>query len=102
MADLSAERSTNPSETASLPASAPWTNHGQTVAAWTTVTVVLVGSVIAAVGVLIAVTWLFWLGLVVVIVGTAVGKVLQLAGYGQGGANTLARQARARAAGRGH
>ncbi|QTE30786.1 HGxxPAAW family protein [Pengzhenrongella sicca] len=102
MVDQSAEHSAPAAEIASLPPSAPWANHGRTIAAWTTVTVVLVGGTIAAVAVLLAMTWLFWAGLVVVVVGIVIGKILQMAGYGQGGANTLARQERARAAGRGH
>ena len=102
MADPSVARSTHPSETAYLPPSAPWINHGQTIAAWTTVTVVLLGSIVAAMGVLVALTWIFWVGMAVVLLGVAAGKVLQMAGYGQGGTNTLRRQARARADGRGH
>lgn len=102
MADQSVERSRTQSETANLPPSAPPANHGQTVAAWTLVIVVLVGGAVAAAGVLAALVWLFWVGLGVVAVGIVVGKILQMAGYGQGGANTLARQGRARAAGRGH
>jgi len=102
MSDPSVERSTPPSEIASLPASGPWKNHGQTVAAWTAVIVVLVGGVLASFGVLGALPWLFWVGIVVVVLGVAVGKVLQMAGYGQGGKYTLARAAKARAAGRTH
>jgi len=102
MADPSVERSTPQSETAHLPPSAPWTNHGHTVAAWTAVIVVLIGGIVAALGVLIALVWLFWVGLAVVGLGVVAGKVLQMAGYGQGGANTFAKQARARAAGRSH
>lgn len=102
MADSPVDRSTPQPETAHLPPSAPWANHGQTVAAWTTVIVVLIGGVLAAVGVLVALVWLFWVGVGVVGLGIVVGKVLQMAGYGQGGSNTLAKQARARAAGRSH
>ncbi|RYV52767.1 hypothetical protein EUA98_01720 [Pengzhenrongella frigida] len=90
------------SETASLPATAPWRNHGRTIAAWTAVTVVLVGGILASFGVLAALPWLFWVGMAVVVVGVVAGKVLQMAGYGQGGKYTLARAARARAEGRSH
>jgi len=102
MVDPSVERSTPPSDVSYLPPSAPWSNHGRTFAAWTTVTIVLVGSTVAAIGILAALAWLFWVGLAVVVGGVLVGKVLQMAGYGQGGANTLSRQARARAAGGSH
>jgi len=102
MSDPSVERSTPPSETASLPTSGPWKNHGQTIAAWTAVTVVVIGGVLASLGVVVALPWLFWVGMVVVAGGVVAGKVLQMAGYGQGGAHTLARAARARAAGRTH
>lgn len=102
MSDPSVERSTSPSEIASLPASGPWMNHGQTVAAWTAVIVILLGGVLASFGVLGALPWLFWVGMAVVVLGVVAGKVLQMAGYGQGGKYTLARAARARAAGRSH
>lgn len=102
MVDPSAPRSTHPSEIVSLPPSAPWTNHGRTVAAWTTVTLVLIGGIIAGLAVMAAMAWLFWAGMGLVLLGIVLGKVLQMAGYGQGGTNTLERQARARAAGRGH
>lgn len=102
MTDPSVERSTSTSETASLPASAPWRNHGQTIAAWTSVTVILVGGVLASFGVMAPLPWLFWLGMAVVVLGVVAGKVLQMAGYGQGGKYTLARAAAARDAGRSH
>lgn len=102
MSDPSVERSTSPSEIASLPTSGPWKNHGQTVAAWTTVIVILVGGVLASFGVLGALPWLFWVGMGVVVLGIVAGKVLQMAGYGQGGKYTLARADRARKAGRTH
>ena len=102
MVDPAVEPAAHPSEVSYLPPSAPWSNHGRTFAAWTTVTIVLVGSLVAAIGILASLSWLFWVGLVVVVGGVLVGKVLQMAGYGQGGANTLSRQARARAAGTSH
>ena len=77
-----------------LPPSSPPGNHGHTTAAWTTVVLVLAGATVAAVAVLFALVWLFWLGLGVVVVGVVAGKVLQALGHGQGGASTLARQAR--------
>lgn len=80
-------------EIAHLPLSAPPRNHGRTVAAWTTTAIVLVGSVIAAVGLIVAQGWLFWVGAAVAIAGPVVGKVLQVLGHGQGGVATRAREA---------
>ncbi len=92
MAEQSAEGTQSTGAPAWLPPSAPPSNHGHTVAAWTTTTVVLVGALVSALAVVFAVVWLFWVGLGVVLVGAIVGKALQVLGYGQGGANTLARQ----------
>jgi len=102
MVDPSVERPAPASEVSNLPPSAPWSNHGRTLAAWTTVSIVVVGSAVAAIGILASLAWLFWVGMAVMVAGVLVGKVLQMVGYGQGGANTLSRQARARAAGSGH
>jgi len=77
-----------------LPPGPPPSNHGRTTAAWVTVTLVLIGSTVASVAVLFALVWLFWVGLAVVVLGTVVGKVLQILGHGQGGAATLAATSR--------
>ncbi|HEY5553807.1 MAG TPA: HGxxPAAW family protein [Cellulomonas sp.] len=77
-----------------LPPSAPPTNHGHTIAAWTTVIVVLVGAIISSVAMIFAAVPLVWAGAVVIVLGVIAGKVLQILGYGQGGAATLAKQAR--------
>ncbi|HRW17642.1 MAG TPA: HGxxPAAW family protein [Dermatophilaceae bacterium] len=59
-------------------------NHGQSVAAWTAVGIILVAAVLMS----IAVVWpanlfyLFWVGAVLAVVGVVVGKVLAMAGYG--------------------
>lgn len=57
-------------------------DHGHSVAAWTGVVVILVGSAVAAVGVTIASVALFVVGIVVCLVGAVAGKVLSMAGYG--------------------
>ena len=61
--------------------------HGQSIAAWAAVGVMLVGAVVAAV---FCVLWnpvLFWLGMfVMVVAGPALGLVLSKMGYGAGGA----------------
>jgi len=92
MSDQSVERRTT--EVMHLPPSAPPTNHGHTLAAWTTTVVVLVGTTIAALGVTFALVWLFWVGMGVVLAGVVAGKVLQVLGYGQGGARTIEREKR--------
>ncbi|HUX70561.1 MAG TPA: HGxxPAAW family protein [Cellulomonadaceae bacterium] len=92
MAEQSTEGTESTGALAWLPPSAPPSNHGHTVAAWTTTIVVVVGALVSALAVVFAVVWLFWAGLGVVLVGAITGKVLQVLGYGQGGANTLARQ----------
>ncbi|HEX5331778.1 MAG TPA: HGxxPAAW family protein [Cellulomonas sp.] len=77
-----------------LPPSAPPANHGHTTAAWTTVIVVLVGAVLSSVAMIFAAVPLVWAGGVIIVLGIVAGKVLQILGYGQGGAATLAKQAR--------
>jgi len=54
--------------------------------------VVVVGSVVAALGLVLSLMWLFWAGLGLAVAGVVLGKVLQVLGHGQGGAATLARQ----------
>ena len=63
-------------------AEGPHPDHGNSVAAWTAVTIVMIASCVAAVGVLIAVPWLFWVGIALVVVGIASGKVLAMMGFG--------------------
>ena len=97
MADHSlAHRAQNPTRTETMhlpPTSAP-TNHGRTVAAWTTTWVVVLGGVVAGLGVALTLAWMFWVGLGVIAAGLVTGKVLQVLGHGQGGAATLARAQR--------
>ena len=73
-------------EAVHLPPTVAPRNHGRTVAAWTTTVIVVVGAVIAALGVAFAQPWLAWVGGGVVVVGLIVGKVLQVMGLGQPGA----------------
>lgn len=75
-------------ETLRLPPEAPPTNHGRTVAAWTTTFGVLIGSLVSALAVAFAVVWLFWVGLGLVLLTLVLGKVLQVVGFGQGGHRT--------------
>ena len=77
-----------------LPPTTPPTNHGKTVAAWFTTYSVIIAFTIAGIGMLLAWVWLVWVGLGLVVLCLIVGKLLQVAGYGQGGDKTRARQAR--------
>jgi predicted membrane channel-forming protein YqfA (hemolysin III family) len=58
-------------------------NHGKTVAAWTAVIVMLVGSTISSIAVLMASPLIFWVGIVVCALGGVAGLVLRSMGYGQ-------------------
>ena len=57
-------------------------DHGHSVAAWTGVIVILIGSAISAWAVVIARPVLFWVGIAVCLGGAVAGKVLGMAGYG--------------------
>jgi len=79
-------------EAVHLPPTAAPKNHGHTIAAWTTTWVVVAGALFAALSMVFAQVALVWTGLGVCLLGLVLGKVLQVLGYGQGGAATLARQ----------
>ena len=57
-------------------------DHGHSVAAWTAVVIILVGSAVASLAVVLTNTPLFVIGLVVCALGAVAGKVLSMAGYG--------------------
>lgn len=57
-------------------------HHGNSIAAWTTVSIVIVGFLLSGVAVIVAIPPLFWVGLVIAAVGVVSGKVLSMAGYG--------------------
>ncbi|MGO2542697.1 HGxxPAAW family protein [Specibacter sp. AOP5-B1-6] len=61
--------------------------HGNSPAAWSSVTVMLVGVIIGCIAFLIgeSATMLFWIGVGVIAVGVILGPVLKAAGYGVGG-----------------
>ena len=77
------------------PAAAPKTHHGidhsidlghgNSPAAWTTVIIMLVGALIAAIAFVIANTPIFIAGAAVMLVGLVVGFAMRKAGYGVGG-----------------
>jgi hypothetical protein len=58
-------------------------NHGQTPAAWTTVTILMIASVVGAIGIVSHNYTLFWVGIGMVVVGLIVGKIMQMMGMGQ-------------------
>jgi multisubunit Na+/H+ antiporter MnhG subunit len=57
-------------------------NHGNTIAAWTGVGVIMIGGLIMAIAVVLASMTLFVVGAVVAVLGVVAGKVLSMAGYG--------------------
>ena len=58
-------------------------HHGNTVAAWTAVIIILVAFLVGGVGVLLQNGVVFWAAVVLAAVGGMAGKVLQMMGYGQ-------------------
>jgi hypothetical protein len=59
--------------------------HGNSPAAWTCVLIMIVGSIAAAIGFIIASNPVFWGGIGVIAIGLIVGGVMRKAGYGVGG-----------------
>lgn len=58
-------------------------DHGNTPAAWTAVSIMIVGSVVSGAGLIAGSTLSFGAGLAVVAAGAAVGKVMQMMGLGK-------------------
>jgi uncharacterized membrane protein len=59
--------------------------HGQSVASWTAVGLIMLGALIMAIAVVVTTVWLFVVGIVVVIAGAVAGKVLSMMGFGVSG-----------------
>jgi hypothetical protein len=57
-------------------------HHGNTPAAWTLVTIVLVGFVVGGVGVMVENMPVLWIGVGIGVVGLIVGKIMQRMGLG--------------------
>ncbi|MDP2013145.1 MAG: HGxxPAAW family protein [Actinomycetota bacterium] len=57
--------------------------HGNTPAAWTAVTIMMIASVVGTLGVMMSNWVVFWIGVALVVVGAIVGKVMQMMGLGQ-------------------
>jgi len=62
-------------------------HHGNTPAAWTGVTIMLLGFIVGGIGLVIANMPMFWVGVALQPVGLVAGKVMQVMGLGaeQGG-----------------
>jgi purine-cytosine permease-like protein len=56
--------------------------HGQTPAAWTAVTLVIIAFVVGTLGVVLGQYVMVWIGVGLVILGGIVGKVMSMAGLG--------------------
>lgn len=57
-------------------------HHGNTPAAWTGVTLMLVGFVVGGLGLVISSMLLFWIGVALQPIGIIVGKVMSVMGMG--------------------
>jgi hypothetical protein len=64
------------------PAAAP-PNEGRTLAAWTTVAIIIIGGIVAGLGVAFGQPWLAWTGGGIIIVGLIVGAIMRARGHGQ-------------------
>ena len=58
-------------------------NHGKNPAAWTTVVLVIFGSLVSSIAVVWARPLFFWIGIAIVAAGGIAGLVLRSAGFGQ-------------------
>ena len=57
--------------------------HGHTPAAWTAVTIVLIGFVVGGLALILALPWLAFVGVGIIVLGGLVGKVMQMMGLGK-------------------
>jgi hypothetical protein len=57
-------------------------HHGNTPAAWTGVAIILVGFLVGGLGLVLDEWWMFWVGVVLCVVGPLAGKLLQQLGFG--------------------
>ena len=58
-------------------------DHGHTVAAWTAVSIAMVGFLVGCIGVVMATPMVFWIGVALLPIAGIAGKVLALMGYGK-------------------
>jgi hypothetical protein len=57
-------------------------HHGNTPAAWTGVTIILVGFVVGGIGLVIDNMTVFWVGVALLPIGAIIGKIMQKMGLG--------------------
>lgn len=57
-------------------------SHGNTVAAWTAVGILIVAALVMCIAVAVASVTMFVVGVVIALAGLVTGKVLAMAGYG--------------------
>lgn len=57
-------------------------NHGNTPAAWTTVTIALLSFVVAGIGLMVSSMPMFWIGVALTPLALVVGVAMSRAGYG--------------------
>lgn len=57
--------------------------HGHTAAAWTAVTIVLIGFIVGGVAIMIAQPWLAFVGIGIIVLGGLTGKIMQMMGLGK-------------------
>jgi len=57
-------------------------SHGNTVAAWTTVGILMLASLVMSIAVVVTSLWVFVVGAVIAVAGLVAGKLLSMAGYG--------------------
>jgi len=58
-------------------------DHGSTPAAWTAVAIITLAFIVGTVAIILANWPMFWVGVALVVVGAAVGKVMSLMGLGK-------------------
>ena len=62
---------------------APHDLHGNSPAAWTAVTIVLIAFTVGAIAMVLGPNWvLFWISVAIAVLGVVAGKVMQLLGFG--------------------
>ena len=57
-------------------------HHGNTPAAWTGVTIILIGFIVGGIGMIIDTWLLFWIGAALLPIGAIIGKIMQKMGLG--------------------